>query len=365
MGRPRLRCAVPAMLFAVALSAAACTSSNETGSRSSDAAGSGVLERVKQRGRLTCGVNKDVPGFGYVTAAGTFSGFDVDYCHVIAAAVLGDAAAVDFKPLDANQRFPALQSGEIDVLVRNTTFSASRDGADGATFATPTFYDGQGLMVKASSKFRTLKDFQDTAICVLSGTTNELNLASQFAARGIKYEPRSFERVDTLREAFAQGRCDAWTSDKSQLAGHRSTWPPDQGGPSALVILPDTLSKEPLAPAVRDGDAKWAQAVDWAVLATIQAEEFGITKANVDQVRSSTTDPEIKRFLGLPLQQGSQAFDPKLSLPPDFAHKVVKQVGSYAEIYEGNVGPATPLGLPRGLNELWTKGGLLYAPPYR
>jgi general L-amino acid transport system substrate-binding protein len=364
MRRARLLRSVPSLVFVVALSAAACTSSKDTGSKAGSAA-SGVLERVKQRSKVTCGVNKDVPGFGFVTTEGTFSGFDVDYCRVIAAAVLGDSSAVDFKPLDANQRFPALQSGEIDVLVRNTTFSASRDGADGATFATPTFYDGQGLMVKASSTFKALKDFQDTAICVLAGTTNELNLASQFAARGIKYEPRSFEKVDTLRAAFTQGRCDAWTSDKSQLAGHRSTWPADQGGPSSLVILPDTLSKEPLAPAVRDGDAKWAQAVDWAVLATIQAEEFGITRANVDQVRSSTTDPEVKRFLGLPLQAGAQPFDPKLGLPPDFAYKVVKQVGSYGEIYDHNVGPGTPLGLPRGLNEQWTKGGLLYAPPYR
>ncbi|HEY8200575.1 MAG TPA: amino acid ABC transporter substrate-binding protein [Actinomycetota bacterium] len=364
MRRVWLRRALLAIACALTVLAATCTS-RDAGSKAPNAAGSGVLEQVKQRGKLRCGVNKDVPGFGFLTPAGTFAGFDIDFCHVIATAVLGNPDAVEFKPLDANQRFPALQSGEIDVLVRNTTVSASRDGADAATFAVPTFYDGQGMMVKASSKVRTLQDLQDSAVCVLAGTTNELNLASQFAARGIRYEPRSFQTVDTLRQAFTQGRCDAWTSDKSQLAGLRSTWPADQGGPAALVILPDTLSKEPLAPAVRDGDARWAQAVDWAVLSTIQAEEFGLTKANVDQVRTSTTDPEVKRFLGLPLQQGGQPFDPKLGLPVDFAYKVVKQVGSYGEIYDRNVGPSTPLGLARGLNQLWSKGGLLYAPPYR
>lgn len=355
--------AVPALLCVAALSAAACTSSKD-GARS-NASSSGVLETVKERGKVRCGVNSGVSGFGFLDPKGTFSGFDIDYCRVIAAAVLGDASAVEFKALTADQRFPALQSGEIDVLVRNTTFTAGRDGAEGATFATPTFYDGQGMMVKASSSFRKLTDLQDTAICVLSGTTTESNLASQFAARKLKYEPRSFPGVDTLRSAFVEGRCDAWTSDKSQLAGHRASWPADQGGPAALVILPDTLSKEPLAPAVRDGDSKWAAAVDWAVIATIQAEEFGISQATVDQVRTSTTDPEIKRFLGLPPQEGAQSFDPKLGLPTDFALKVVKQVGSYADIYDRNVGPATPLGLARGVNALWTNGGLLYAPPYK
>lgn len=358
MHRARLRRAVPALACVLTVLAAGCT-------RSKEAAATGVLDQVKQRGKVRCGVNKDVPGFGFLTPSGTYAGFDIDYCHALAAALFNNPDAVELKPLDANQRFPALQSREIDVLVRNTTVSASRDGADAATFAAPTFYDGQGVMVKASSKVKALTDLQDSAVCVLAGTTNELNLASQFAARGIKYEPRSFDKVDTLRQAFTQDRCDAWTSDKSQLAGVRSTWPPDQGGPAALVILPDTLSKEPLAPAVRDGDSKWAQVVDWVVLATIQAEEFGLTKANVDQVKVSTTDPDVKRFLGLPAQEGGQPFDPKLGLPTDFAYRVVKQVGSYGEIYDRNVGPPTPLGLDRGLNQLWTKGGLLYAPPYR
>jgi general L-amino acid transport system substrate-binding protein len=364
--RSRLRRAgMVAVFCAVALLAAGCPATKDGGSdRNSNAAG-GVLERVKKAGKVKCGVNKEVPGFGYLSADGTFAGFDIEFCKVIAAAVLGDETAVEYKALDANQRFPALASGEVDVLVRNTTVTATRDGADGATFVSPTFYDGQGMMVKAASKFKSVTDLQDTSICVLAGTTNELNLASQFAARGIKYEPRSFEKVETLRQAFVSGACDAWTSDKSQLAGHRSGWPEDQGGPSALVVLPDSLSKEPLAPAVRDGDSKWASAVNWAVLATVQAEEFKLTSANVDQVRSATTDPDVKRFLGAAAEQGAEPFNPKLGLPTDFAYKVVKRVGNYAEIYERTIGPSTPLGLVRGLNALYTSGGLLYAPPYR
>jgi general L-amino acid transport system substrate-binding protein len=364
--RPRLRRAVPALLCVLGLSTAACTSSGDDANpNAKNASSTSVLDDVKTRGKLRCGVNKDVPGFGFLTPAGTYAGFDIDYCKAIAAAVIGDSNAVEYKPLAAAQRFPALKTKEIDVLVRNTTANATRDGSDGATFATTTFYDGQGLMVKSSSKFKAVTDLKDTAICVLTGTTTELNLASQFRARGIAYEPKPFETVDTLRQAFVSGACDAWTSDKSQLAGIRATWPAESGGPAALTILPDTLSKEPLAPAVLDGDSKWASALNWVVLATIQAEEFKLTQGNVDQMRTSTTDPDVKRFLGVPLEAGKPPFDPGLGLPVDFAYKVTKQIGNYAEIYDRNVGPNTALGLPRGQNALWTSGGLLYAQPYR
>lgn len=363
--RPRLRRAVPALLCVLGLSTAACTSSGGNGDSGTTAGSKSLLDTVKSRGKLRCGVNREVPGFGFPTADGAFAGFDIDFCKAIAAAVIGDANAVEYKPLSAAQRFPSLKTNDIDVLVRNTTATATRDGAEGATFATPTFYDGQGVMVKTSSNFRDLDDLRDTAVCVLTGTTTELNLASQLGARGIKYEPRPFETVDTLKQAFLSGACDAWTSDLSQLAGQRSGWPADQGGPAALTILPETLSKEPLAPAVLDGDPRWASAVDWVVQATIQAEEFKITQANVDQVRSSTTDPDVKRFLGVPLEANKPPFDPGLGLPVDFAYKVVKLVGNYGEIYARNVGPETPLGLARGQNGLWTDGGLHYALPYR
>ena len=324
----------------------------------------GLLGEVQSRGSLLCGVNNAVPGFGFVEADGSHSGFDIDFCRAIAAGVLGDPEAVEFLDLTADQRFPALQSGEVDVLVRNTTYTASRDGGDGATFLTTTFYDGQGMMVSADSGFTLIDDMTDTNICVLSGTTTELNLTTRMA--GIEYTQQSFDENPQIQDAFIQGACDGWTSDKSQLAGVRSAWPEDQGGPEALVILEETFSKEPLGPAVLDGDPQWAQAVDWIILATIQAEEFGIDSSNVDTF-ADTEDASIRRFLGLEVttDDGTAPFDPGLGLPVDFAAQVISAVGNYAEIYDRNVGPGTPLDLPRGLNALWTDAGLLYAPPYR
>lgn len=349
---------------ALALIATACGTGDdgevqvaETGgepqAQGQDDEGGSVLDRVKDRGTLVCGVNDAVPGFGFVDQDGDFSGFDIDFCKVIAAAVLGDAEAVDFKPLTAEQRFTALQSGEIDVLVRNTTWTATRDGSEGAAFATTTFYDGQGMMVKSDSDVSSLEDLNGARICVLSGTTTELNLETNFAARGLEYTPASFEDNETLQQAFEQGQCDAWTSDKSQLAGVRSNWP---AGPEALTILDVTMSKEPLGPAVRDGDTDWFDAVNWSVIATMQAEEFGIDSTNVEEMQDSDS-PEISNFLG--------ELDPGLGLPQDFALQIVSQVGNYAEIYDRNVGPDTGLGLERGVNALWTDGGLHYPPPYR
>jgi general L-amino acid transport system substrate-binding protein len=338
--------------------------SGDTGSAEAGGGGQGgggnLLQEVQDRGTLRCGVNDAVPGFGFTGEGGEPEGFDIDFCRVIAAAVLGDAEAVEFTPLSAEQRFTALQSGEIDVLSRNTTYTASRDGTEGARFLHTTFYDGQGMMVRTESGHTTLEDLAGETICVLSGTTTELNLESQFQARGIDYTPLAFEDNEPLQAAFVEERCGAWTSDKSQLAGIRSNWPDGQGGPEALTILDDTMSKEPLGPVVRDGDDAWADAVNWAIYATIQAEEFGLTSDNIGQ---GSEDPEIQRFLGEAVE--GEPFDAGLGLPADFAVQVVTQVGNYGEIYDRNVGPGSALELPRDINALWTDGGLQYAPPYR
>ncbi|HUP33427.1 MAG TPA: amino acid ABC transporter substrate-binding protein [Gaiellaceae bacterium] len=333
------------------------TTTGDTGSASGN-----LLSTIQSRGTLNCGVNEAVPGFGFVSQGGEFEGFDIDYCKVVAAAVLGDAEAVEYKPLTAEQRFTALQSGEIDVLIRNTTRTASRDGSEGATFLTTTFYDGQGMMVRADSDYEELEDMEGATVCVLSGTTTELNLESQFQARGVDYTPLAFEDNDPLQQAFTAERCDGWTSDKSQLAGVRSNWPDAQGGPDGLRILEVTMSKEPLGPVVRDGDSNWASAVDWAIIATLQAEEFDISSENIDEALESD-DPEVQRFLGQPVE--GEAFDPGLGLEPDYAVEVIRAVGNYEEIYNRNVGPDSALDLERGLNSLWTDGGLHYPPPYR
>ena len=326
-------------------------------------AGAGdLLQTVTTRGILNCGVNDAVPGFGFVTEGGDFEGFDIDYCRAVAAGILGDPEAVEYRPLTAEQRFTALASGEVDVLIRNTTWTSSRDGSEGARFLTTTFYDGQGMMVRSDSEFQQLEDLDGATICVLSGTTTELNLASQFEARGLDFEPLSFEDNDPLLQAFQQGRCEAWTSDLSQLAGQRSNWPDAEGGPDGLRILDVTMSKEPLGPVVADGQEDFADAVNWIVLATIQAEEFGITSENIDEQLSSD-DPEVLRLLGEPVE--GEAFDPGLGLDTDFAVNVIRAVGNYGEIFERNVGLDTGLGLERGLNALWADGGLHYAPPYR
>ncbi|MEX2394352.1 MAG: amino acid ABC transporter substrate-binding protein [Actinomycetota bacterium] len=334
----------------------------------SDGEGGGeILSQVVDNDSLRCGVRDDLPGFAFLEGD-DYAGFDVEFCRVIAAAVLGDADKVEFVSIPTEQRFTALQGGEIDVLSRNTTWTSSRDGAEGASFVKTTFYDGQGMMVAADSAYRSLEDMDGATICLAAGTTTELNLASRFGALGIDFEPLSFPDIDTVQNNFIEGRCDGWTSDKSQLAGVRSNWPGDEGGSEGLRILDETMSKEPLGPLVRDGDTDWFDVVNWAVLATIQAEEFEITSANVDQIVEETDDPDITRFLGRPVEadEGEAAvFNPGLGLPEDFAYQVVKQVGNYEEIYNRNVGPETALGLERGPNALWSQGGLHYAPPYR
>jgi len=375
-----------AALFAFALLAAACTSATdddeaadeqteapaEDDSEGSDAPadeaddeeddgeedvtlsqGGSTLDVVKERGSVVCGSNDTLPGFGFTDADGEVTGFDADYCRVVAAAILGDASAVEFVPLEAAQRFTALQSGEVDLLIRNTTWTATRDGAEGATFLNTTFYDGQAMMVRADSGITAFDGLADAAICVLSGTTTELNLASHMGAQGIPFEPLTFDSNDTLRPAFEEGQCEGWTSDASQLASFKASI--EEAGGDELTILETIISKEPLGPVVADGDSQWAQAVEWAVMATIQAEEFGLDSGNIASY--SGENPEILRFTGQ-----EDGFDAGLGLPSDFALQAVSQVGNYAEIYEEHI---TPIGLPRSVNSLWSEGGLLYVPPYR
>ena len=367
------------VLFALGLVLAACDSSDSddtttttaaeggteetTETTAAPAASGSLLQTVKDRGTLNCGVNDAIPGFGFTDADGNFSGFDIDYCKAVAAAVLGDPDAVTYRPLTAQQRFTALQSGEIDVLIRNTTFTSSRDGREGATFLTTTFYDGQGMMVRADSGITSIDEMANLSVCVLTGTTTELNLATRFG--DTPFTPLTFDANDQILAAFTAGQCDGWTSDKSQLAGVRSNFPDAEGGPEALVILDETFSKEPLGPVVVDGDSQWAQVVDWVVLATIQAEEFGLTSANVAEYDGD--DAAIRRFLGLEVEtdEGTTVFDPGLGLATDYAATVIAAVGNYGEIFDRNVGPNTALGLSRGFNAQWTDGGLLYAPPYR
>ena len=316
------------------------------------------LDAVQSAGTFKCGTRDDLPGFASLDADGDHVGFDSDFCRVIAAAVLGDAEAVEMVDVATDDRFTALQSGEIDALVRNTTWTATRDGQEASTFLQPTFYDGQGMMVASDSGFTSFADMDGVIVCVAQGTTTEGNAAAEAARLGVDWEVRGFEDVDLIQEAFVAGQCDGWSSDTSQLTGLRSTYP---DGPDALTILPEVFSKEPLAPAVADGDSQWAQAVNWAILATISAEELGITSENIDTF-ADTTDVNIQRFLGLAVGDDAVVLDPGLGLPTDFAYQVVKQVGNYGEIFDANL---APLGLERGVNALWTDGGLMYSPPYR
>ena len=323
--------------------------------------GGSVLAAVQERGMLNCGGNNGLAGFGTVDAAtGEAAGFDIDFCKAVAAAVLGDATAIDIKALEAAERFPTLQSGEIDVLIRNTTWTASRDGAEQATFLRTNFYDGQGFMVAADSGIATLEDMANATVCVQTGTTTLTNLNATFADRGIPFTPLEFESNDELNPAFQAGQCEVWTSDASQLASFAA------GMELATSILPDIISKEPLGPAVADGDSQWAQIVDWTTMATIQAWEYGITSANVDDFLTSE-DSGILTFLGQPVTDadGNEATkDLGLGLPADAFYQVIKQVGNYQEIFERNL---TPIGLTLdgSPNDLWTNGGLMYNPPFR
>lgn len=315
----------------------------------------GRLQTIISRGRLICGVNQTLPGFGNVDASGNFSGFDVDFCRAIAAAVLNDPTAIDFRPLTAQERFTAVQTGEVDVLIRNTTYTLGRDGAVGLDFAPITFYDGQGMMVRKDSGIASLDDMDGATVCVQTGTTTELNLADNFRARGLSFTPVVFQENDQVVAAYDAGQCDGFTTDKSGLVSSLTKL----ANPADHQILADTMSKEPLGPSVLQGDPQWADAVRWIVYATFQAEEFGITSENIGTFTTSEL-PEIRRFLGVEGELGQG-----IGLPNDFVVRVITAVGNYEEIYNRNLGPDTPFNLPRGQNALYTDGGLLYSPPFR
>lgn len=315
----------------------------------------GRLAVVRSRGELFCGVSGEIPGFSFVGQDGEYSGLDVDVCRAIAAAVLNDPNAVEFRNLNAKERFTAVQTGEVDVLSRNTTWSLSRDTSVGMEFAPVVFYDSQAIMVRRSSGIKTLADLKNKSICIQIGTTTEQNLTDQMRRRNIPFKPIVFEDVNTVFGTYAEGRCEGVTADRSQLVSRRSKLP----NPNDHLILDEALSKEPLAPAVADGDAQWQDVVRWVVYALIEAEELGITSKNIDQQLKSS-DPQVKRFLGVEGDLGKG-----MGLTNDFAVRIIKQVGNYGEIYDRNLGPNTPLNLPRGQNKLWSEGGLMYSPPFR
>ena len=315
----------------------------------------GTLQDVQKAGFIKAGVNGGVFGFSMPDEKGVWKGLDVDTARAISAAVFGKADKIKYVPLTAVQRLPALQSKEIDVLCRNTTQTLTRTAANGLLFAHVNFYDGQGFLVPKKTNITSDKQLSGATVCVLPGTTTEMNAADFFRKNGMKWKPVVIESTTELAKAFFAGRCDVLTSDKSQLAAQRSIAP----NPKDYVILPATISKEPLAPVVRQGDDQWYDVVNWTMLALIQAEEYGITSKNVDEMLKSK-DPGIQRFLGVTPGLGKD-----LGLSDKWVYNIIKQVGNYGEIFERNVGVNTPLGLDRGLNDLWTRGGLMYAAPFR
>lgn len=315
----------------------------------------GTLDDVKAKGFVQVGVNGDLFGFGKPDEKGVWKGLDVDTGRAIAAAVFGDANKVKFTPLTAVTRFTALQSGEIDVLCRNATRTLSRETALGLNFVQVNYYDGQGFLVPKSLGVKSAKELDGAAVCVLPGTTTEQNVADFFRSNGMKMKPVVIENTAELAKTFFAGRCDCLTSDASQLAGTRAVAP----NPDDYIILPEIISKEPLAPAVRHGDDQWYDIVNFSVLAMIDAEELGITSKNVDEMLNSS-DPKIQRFLGVTPGNGAA-----LGLDEKFAYNIVKLVGNYGEMFERNVGKDTPLKIERGLNALWTNGGLMYSPPFK
>ncbi|GBF79284.1 extracellular solute-binding protein family 1 [Aphanothece sacrum FPU1] len=330
------------------------TTTTPTDSGTASPGSTGRLATIKQRGTLICGVDGKIPGFSFVDEKGQYSGLDVDMCKAIAAALFDDPTKVEYRKLSTQERFTAVQTGEVDILNRNTTWTISRDTSVGMEFAPTTFYDGQGMMVKKATGITKLEQLKGKSICVQAGTTSEQNLADQMRKRGIDdYKPVVSDDVDAVYTAYEQGRCEGVTSDRSQLVARRSIAPK----PDDHLVLDVVMSKEPLGPVVANGDTPWFDAVKWITFATFQAEEFGITSQNLATFQTSK-DPSIRRFLGLDDKLGEGA-----GLPNDFAARIVKHVGNYGEIYERNVGK--PLGLDRGPNKLWSEGGLLYSPPFR
>jgi general L-amino acid transport system substrate-binding protein len=314
-----------------------------------------TLRAVQAKGQLDCGGHPGAPGFGIMDSRGVYRGLDADTCRAIAAAVLGDAEKARFTTLTSATRLPALQAGQIDVLPRTTTWSHVRDTANGLNFTAVNFYDGQGFLVRKSLNISRARELDGATVCVTSGTTNELNLADWARANRVTLRPVVFEQNTETRIAYEAGRCDAYSTDASQLAGIRTTL----GNPAEHVVLPDIISKEPLAVAVRQGDDQWFDIVRWTIFALIEAEELGVTQANAEQMLGSER-AEIRRLLGVTGDHG-----PMMGLDRRWAYNAIRAVGNYGEIFERNVGSDSPLGLQRGINDLWTRGGLMYAPPIR
>ena len=315
-----------------------------------------TLDGVRQRGEVICGVNTSAPGFSAADSQGRWQGLDVDVCRAVAAAVLRDAGKVRFVPLNSQQRFAALQAGEVDVLSRNTTWTLTRDASLGIVFTGINYYDGQGFMVPKKVKIDSAKKLGGATVCVQAGTTSEKNVADFFRANGLKYKSVVFDTAEAITSAFFSGRCQAYTTDMSDLAGARTK----VANPNDYVILPEVISKEPLGPSVRRGDDEWFQIVRWALFGMLEAEESGVTQANVDKMKAESKDPIVQRLLGVSEDMGGL-----LGLDKEWLYRIVKQVGNYGESFERNMGPKTPVGLPRGANNLWNKGGLMYAPPIR
>ena len=318
-------------------------------------ASAATLDDIKAKGFVQCGVSQGLPGFSNPDAAGNWTGLDVDLCKAVAAAVFGDATKVKFTPLSAKERFTALQSGEVDLLSRNTTWTMSRDTTLGLNFAGVNYYDGQGFMVRKSLGVKSGLELSGASVCTNTGTTTELNVADYFRANKMEYEIVAFEKADEVVAAYDAGRCDVYTTDASGLYAQRLklTAPDDH------IVLPEIISKEPLGPVVRQGDDLWFNLVKWTHFAMVGAEELGVTKANVDEMANSE-NPEIKRLLG---KEGE--FGTSIGVSNDWAYQIIKQVGNYGEVFEANVGPNTPLAIARGKNALWTNGGLQYGMPVR
>ncbi len=319
-------------------------------------ASAGTLDDVKARGELICGSNTGLTGFGAPDADGNYQGFDAALCKAIAAAVLGDATKVKFVPTTGETRFTALASGEVDLLVRNSTWTYSRDNDLKLNFVAVNYYDGQGFMVKNDLGVSSAKELDGATVCIQTGTTTELNLADYFKSNNITYTPVTVADDAEAQRQYMAGACDAFTTDASGLAATRATLPDAENH----VILPEIISKEPLGPVVRHGDDNWGDVVRWTFYALVAAEEKGITQANIEEVGASTTDPEVKRLLGLEGEMGVM-----MGLDNEWAKRAIAVGGNYGEIFAANIGESTPIGLARGLNELWSKGGLQYAPPFR
>ena len=339
---------IKALLGSAAIAAAAVATPAHAGK---------TLDAIKARGAVVCGVNTGLAGFSAADSQGNWTGLDVDTCRAIAAAVLGDGNKVKWVPLTAQQRFTALQSGEVDILARNTTWTLTRDASLGLSFVGVTYYDGQGFMVPVKAKIKSAKQLKGATVCVQSGTTTEKNLTDFSRANNLNMKPVVFEKQEAATGAYFSGRCIAFTTDASGLASVRNKEAKD---PKEHVILPELISKEPLGPVVRRGDDEWFAIAKWVVFGLIEAEEYGITQANVEKMAKESQDPVVMRIVGTSEDTGKL-----LGLDKDWMVRAIKTTGNYGEIFERNVGPKTPIGLPRGVNELWSKGGIMYAPPVR